>query len=62
MLRRRLRRKNQIDAAQADQDYVGLCVCVEFHSLICIGVTYFEQKFQRMLEYIVLNINLMSVN
>jgi hypothetical protein len=62
MLRCRLRRKNQIDRVQADQDYMGLCVCVGFQSLIFIGLTYFKQKIHRILEYIVLKTNLMSVN
>jgi len=70
MFRFRLRRRNIIDAVQGDQDYMGLCVCVRFQSLIFNGVTcfeqklsdFFEQKIQRILNHIVLKTNLMSVN
>jgi hypothetical protein len=62
MFRLRLRRRSIIATVQADKDYMGLCVCVGFQSLIFNGVKYFEQKFQRMLNHIVLKTNLMSVN
>ena len=62
MFRFRLRRRNIIDAVQADQGYMGLWVFVGFQSLIFNGVTCFEQKFQRILNHIVLKTNLMIVN
>jgi len=48
MFRFRLRRRNIIDAVQADQDYMGLCVRVGFQSVIFNGVTCFENKLSDM--------------
>jgi len=62
MFRFRLRWRNVIDAVQADQNYMVLCVCVGIESLIFNGVTCFVQKFQRILIHIMLKTNLMSVN